>query len=149
MRAWRIVHRNFSQMDGEGSSRHPGRWNGPGQRTIYAGTSFAIAMLERLCYTATGRVPKVDVCLEIDIPDRLIETFDPVAFPGWDRPRSSVARSFGIRWHAQLRSVALRVPSAVTKLDWNLVLNRDHPDFAAVSWAPPWPVRWDARLFLR
>lgn len=149
MKAWRIVHRSFSKMDGEGSARHPGRWNGPGQRTIYAGGSFAIAMLERLCYAGIGRIPKTDVCLEIDLPDALVEVFDPVDHPGWDRARSSVAKSFGVRWHAQTRSAVLRVPSAVTKVDWNLVLNPDHPDFRAISWTPARPVKWDSRLFLR
>jgi RES domain-containing protein len=149
MQAWRIVPRNFSRMDGEGSARFPGRWNGPGQRTIYAGGSFAIAMLERLCYAGIGRIPRTDVCLQIDVPDALVETFDRESRPGWDRPRSSVAKAFGVRWHAQARCVALRVPSAVTKVDWNLVLNPEHPDFAAVSWKPPQPVRWDPRLFRR
>jgi RES domain-containing protein len=149
MQAWRIVHRNFAQMDGEGSARHPGRWNGPGQRTIYAGGSFAIAMLERLCYTGIGRVPATDVWLGIEVPDSMVEVFDPAVNPGWDRARSAVAKAFGVKWHAQGRSAALRVPSAVTKIDWNLVVNPEHPDFAAISWSAPQPVRWDSRLFRR
>jgi RES domain-containing protein len=147
MKAWRISHRAYARMDGSGAATYPGRWNGPGQRAIYCGTSFAIALLERLCYAAVGRVPKTDVYIEIEIPEAAVERFDPAAHSGWERPRSAVAKSFGVKWLAGLRSAALLVPSVVTRMDWNVVLNPAHPDFAAISWSPPQPFTWDRRLF--
>jgi RES domain-containing protein len=149
MKAWRISHRAYSTMDGVGAATYPGRWNGPGQHAVYCGTSFAITLLERLCYSAIGRVPTTDVYVEIDIPDRLVERFDPANHPGWERTRSAVAKTFGVRWLAGGRSAALLVPSSVTRIDWNVVLNPAHPDFATVSWTAARPVLWDRRLFVR
>ena len=149
MQAWRIAHRAFPITDGSGSARHPGRWNGPNQRAIYCGASFAIALLERLCYAALGRVPDAAMCVEIDIPDMLVEHFDPATHPGWERPRSAVAQTFGMRWITSRRSAALAVPSAVTRRDRNIVLNPDHPDFARVTWSAPEAAFWDRRLFER
>jgi|SRR5206468_2416954 len=136
-------------MDGRGAALYPGRWNGPGQRALYCGTSFAITLLERLCYSGMGRVPRTDVYVEIEVGDTRIERFDPAINVGWERPRSTVAKTFGVTWLASLRSLALMVPSAVTRIDWNVVLNPEHPDFATISWSPPRPVRWDRRLFSR
>jgi RES domain-containing protein len=149
LKAWRIAHRAFPIMDGAGAASFPGRWNAAGQPAIYCGGSFAITMLERLCYAALGRTPTTDVYVEIDIPDHVVERFDPRAHRGWHRPQSTVAKAFGRNWLAQRRSAALIVPSAVTRLDFNVVLNPEHPDFSMISWTRTRPVDWDMRLFAR
>lgn len=106
-------------------------------------------MLECLCYSGLGRIPISDVYIEIEIPERLIERFDPEASPGWDEAASPVAKAFGVRWFAEMRSAALLVPSAVTRLDWTVVINQNHPDFAELSWTEPRHLAWDRRLFAR
>jgi RES domain-containing protein len=149
MKAYRIGSGRHPVFDGAGASLHPGRWNEANQRVIYCGASFAIAMLERLCYAALGRVPRNDRFIEADVPNGLIEVFDDAMHEGWDEPDSSLARQFGGRWHRERRSVALLVPSAVTKIDRNLVINQDHPNFARISTGEELPVWWDRRLFAR
>ena len=44
---------------------------------------------------------------------------------------------------------ALLVPSVVTRIDRNLVLNQDHPNFGEIDVGPEHAVVWDRRLFLR
>jgi RES domain-containing protein len=39
------------------------------------------------------------------------------------------------------------VPSVVTRLDRNVLINQDHPAFTAITCTAPAPVVWDARLF--
>jgi RES domain-containing protein len=150
MRAYRIGSGGHPVFDGTGASLYGGRWNDPRQRVVYCSASFAIAMLERLCYAALGRLPDGDRYVEVDVPDDSIEIFDETAHPGWDASGSTaVARIFGSRWWQERRSVALLVPSVVTKIDRNLVLNQDHPDFGRLGTGPERPVHWDRRLFLR
>lgn len=149
MRAYRIGSGNHPVFDATGASLSPGRWNEAHQRVIYCGVSFAIALLERLCYAALGRVPAGDRYIEVTVPDELVETFDETRHPGWDRTGSEVARAFGSRWWRERRSLALMVPSAVTKIDRNLVINADHPAFGRVAAGPEETVAWDRRLFLR
>lgn len=149
MRAYRIGSGAHPVFDGTGASLYPGRWNAPRQRVVYCGASFAIAMLERLCYAALGRLPAGDRYVEVDVPDDSVEVFDEALHPGWDVPGSAVARGFASAWWRERRSAALLVPSAVTKIDRNLVLNQDHPDFARLRVGPEKPVPWDRRLFLR
>ena len=149
MRAYRIGSGTHPIFNGAGASRYPGRWNTARQRVVYCGGSFAIAMLERLCYSALGRIPGQDRYVEVDVPDALIEVFEAAAHPGWEAPDYAVARTFGRRWWQERRSAALLVPSAVTKIDQNLVLNQDHPEFGGISAGPEQAVDWDRRLFRR
>ena len=41
----------------------------------------------------------------------------------------------------------LLVPSVVARVERNLVINADHPEFARVTVGLETPVWWDARLF--
>ncbi|CAG4884763.1 protein of unknown function [Georgfuchsia toluolica] len=40
----------------------------------------------------------------------------------------------------------LVLPSVVSKLDFNAVVNCSHPDFGALKPSAPQPVEWDKRL---
>lgn len=81
-----------------------------------------------------------DVSREVTARDRLA---------GWDDPFDvSVAQAFGAAWLRERRSAVLIVPSVVTGgLDWNAVVNPDHPEAAAITVGPETPVRLDPRLF--
>jgi RES domain-containing protein len=85
----------------------------------------------------------------VTVPDELVEVFDEAENPGWQSPASEAARQFGSRWWGERRSVALLVPSAVTGIDRNLVLNADHPEFGQIIAGLEQPVVWDRRLFIR
>lgn len=148
MKVWRIAGTRHPVFDGTGAALYPGRWNGRGQGVIYCGSSFAIALLERLCYTALGRAPRGDRYVEVDLPSDAVETFDAAAHPGWERPNSDVALAFGRAWLLERRSLALRVPSAVTRIDWNVVINADHPDMGVLAVSDERPFDWDVRLFV-
>jgi hypothetical protein len=83
------------------------------------------------------------------VPDALIEHLDEHRVPGWGSPASPIAREAGDRWLDEARSAALTVPSVVTRIDRNLLLNPAHPSFAEIAVGPELPVAWDHRLFRR
>lgn len=149
MKAYRIGSGAYPVFDGTGAALKGGRWNAPNQRVVYAGGSFAIALLERLCYTALGRVPTSDRFVEIEIPDDMVEGFEEHGHPGWDAPGSEVAAGFGAAWWREQRSAVLSVPSVVTRIDRNLVINEQHPDLHRIAVGPEQVLRWDPRLFRR
>jgi RES domain-containing protein len=149
VRVFRIGSGLHPVFDGEGVRRHGGRWNSAGRAVIYCGASFAIAMLERLVYAAIGTVPAGDRWVEADLPDTFAAHLDEADLPGWKAPESAPARTFGDRWLAEGRSVALIVPSAVTLIDRNVVINPVHRDYPQIIPGPERPVAWDGRLFQR
>jgi RES domain-containing protein len=103
-------------------------------------------MLERLAQTGTGRIPKNQVAVVIDIPNDLTIEHAPFdhAIPALPLNDS---RAFGDRWLAEQRSVVLTVPSAVSPYERNLLINPAHPDCGRISYREPEPVLWDQRLF--
>lgn len=75
------------------------------------------------------------------------EVVDVESVPGWHLPESPSARRFGHDWYVQRRSAILLVPSVVTRMERNVIINADHPEFAMLQAGSETSVRWDERLF--
>jgi len=125
------------------------RWNSPGRRVIYAAETYAGALLEVLVH-ASGSVPKHHGYVRIEIPAGVeIEEARAAEVPRWDAPSYEAARAFGDRWYDERRTAVLLVPSLVTTVERNVLLNQEHPEFARIRAGEPAPVRWDTRLWRR
>jgi len=125
------------------------RWNSPGRRVIYAAETYAGALLEMLVH-ASGNVPRSQGFIEITIPSGLrIEVAGPDDVPDWDAASSAAARGFGNKWYDERRTAVLIVPSVVTRVETNILINQEHRDFALIRASPPRPVRWDERLWTK
>lgn len=150
MRLWRIATGAHAIWSGEGARLFGQRWNPPGLPAIYAGTSFAVCLLEILVHANRKTPPSAARYVEAVIPDDVSrEVFDPVLLPGWDNPRDpSIAQAFGRAWIEDRRSALLLVPSVVTGgRDTNGVVNPEHPDAARIEVGPEIAVALDRRLF--
>ena len=147
LRAFRIADMRHTIFDGMGAMLHGARWNSPGRRVVYASESYAGALLEILAH-ASGSVPRSQGYIEIEIPAGLsIEEVTPGDLPQWDSPSFETARTFGDRWYDERRTPVLMVPSVATRIERNILMNQEHPDFARIRASQPLPVRWDERLW--
>ena len=149
VRAFRIADRRHLIFDGAGSYLHGARWTSKGRRVIYAGETYAGALLEILVHLNLREVPLPHVCIEVTVPSlELIEQVEPDRIPGWDRADLSASREFGDRWYAERRTPVLFVPAVVTQgIEHNVLLNQEHPLFSSIFAGPPADVNWDERLF--
>jgi RES domain-containing protein len=148
LRAYRIADMRHAIFDGTGAMLHGARWNSPGRRVIYAAETYAGALLEILVH-ASGGVPKSQGYIEIDIPAALeIEQIEPDEVPHWNAQSYETARAFGNRWYDERRSPVLLVPSVVTQVERNVLINQEHSDFPLIRASQPLLVRWDARLWV-
>jgi RES domain-containing protein len=147
IRAFRIADMRHTIFDGTGAMLYGARWNSPGRRVIYAAETYAGALLEILVH-ASGSVPRSQGYVEIDIPAGVsIEVIPAQDVPGWDTPSFEEARELGDRWYDERRTPVLIVPSVVTRVEGNVLINQEHPDFALIQASPPMAVRWDERLW--
>lgn len=148
MRLWRIAGASYKVWSGEGARQHGARWNPPGLPAIYTGTSYAIAALEILVHANAGSLPKTLRYIEADVPDPLsAERVDTARLDEWCAPDITAAREFGRTWLLERRSLVLLVPSVVTRgLDWNAMVNPQHPDFPAIAVSAEAQAAWDPRL---
>jgi len=145
--AYRIADARHPVFDGTGASLIAGRWNSPGRAVIYASLSYAGAMLERLVHAGTGRIPKNQKAVIIEIGPRVaVEHWTAEQLPaGWDAPDCIDSRSLGDAWVDGVRSAVLIVPSAVAKYEQNLLINPAHPHFKWVVASKPEAVIWGSK----
>jgi RES domain-containing protein len=144
--AWRIADSRYPLFDGSGAARYGARWNSAGRRVIYAAETYAGALLEVLVHSGAGRIPRTQAFIEITIP-RGVSIEETAGPRGWDSAGAQASRAFGDAWYDSRRSCVLLVPSIVTRIERNVVINQDHPEFAKIRASRPRPVRWDERLF--
>jgi RES domain-containing protein len=134
-------------FDATGSRLAPGRWNTDSSPLIYASEHYSTAMLEILANGA-GRFPLNQHFIQITIPNGVTyEMLNPAHLPGWDAKKASVSQSYGEAWQTSRRSLLLLVPSIVARMELNVLINPEHPEFPHVTHSLHQPVWWDQRLF--
>jgi RES domain-containing protein len=151
MRFWRICRRRYAAdaASGEGARLYGGRWNRRGVSVVYASTSLALAAVETFVNLEPNLQPADLVFVEGEIPDALeISKLDLKALPShWHESRDESLRRFGDEWIHAGKTVAMQVPSAAVRGEWNLLLNPAHRDFRKIKFREPIPFNFDIRMF--
>ena len=150
MQVWRLVKTKYahSAFTGDGARLHGGRWNSVGTAAVYGSDSAALAVLEVLVHLHDSRPLASYSMVTATVPNALIETVDAASLPdGWDAfPVAAAVQAFGDAWLRGKRRLALKVPSAVVRDGFNVLINPAHKGFARIEVAPPRPYTFDARL---
>lgn len=150
MRAWRIASRSYAHtaFTGEGAARSPGRWNRLGVPVVYLAEHLSTGILEVLVHVDDRAHLAAFVAIEVEIPDPHVEELSELP-PDWRQlpePYPESTQRLGSEWALSLRSLALRVPSAVVPSEFNLLLNPRHPAMSEVRVGQPQPLFLDPRL---
>jgi len=104
-------------------------------------------MLEKLV-NGSGRLPPNQHYVEITIPSGIsYEVLDTAALPDWHLGSGAASKPFGDTWQQSRRSLILIVPSVVARVEHNILINPEHPDFPKIKYGLHQPVWWDSRLF--
>ena len=134
----------------EGARRVAGRWHRVGDEVIYASEHYSTALLEKLVY-CNGVLPPNQHFVEATIPAGVsYEVVTADILPDWAHPNCVSAQAFAADWYREGRSAILVVPSAVARMERNIVINVGHEDFKGrnIEVGLEVPVRWDERLFV-
>jgi len=135
-----------------GSTFEPGRWHRTppeGKSVVYAGASRALCQLEKRVH-CNGVQPRNQALLRLDLPDDvvLLDIRSLESLPANWRADELWTQSAGVTWRASGASLGLWVPSAVEPDESNILLNPDHPQYAAVTITVERnPFRFDQRMF--
>jgi RES domain-containing protein len=150
MHVWRLFPGRFrdSAFTGVGGLYAARRWNHLGTPMVYTATSRALAALEFFVNLEPNDAPDDLLIAEAAIPDECFEILKLKELPrNWRGLNNGRCRDLGSKWATSLRSLALKVPSAVVDGDWNALLNPKHPEFAKVAIGSVKPFRFDERMF--
>ena len=141
-------------LSGYGASLNGQRWNSKGTEVIYAAESRALACSEVAVHLPLGILPKDYYMVEIEIPDGLpvkilVEKDLPKGW-GWNAlPALPISRRIGDEMIKHNKLLALGVPSAVVKGDYNYIINPRHADFHKIKIITTTPFPFDSRLFFK
>ncbi|MBP7141703.1 MAG: RES domain-containing protein [Opitutaceae bacterium] len=153
MVAWRICksRHQATALSGEGAAKFPGRWNSAGHRIIYLGESRSLAALETLVHVEDLTLLSAIAWIAIPVSfDESLVSIPKVLPSDWHvSPPATATRQFGDQWIDERRSVVLRVPSVVTKGEFNYLINPAHPDFRRIKVGTPESFRFDKRISRR
>lgn len=151
MKLFRIIQTQHlaTAWSGVGAQLYGGRWNPPGRPVVYTTTSISLAILEILVHLQNSMLMRSYTLLSIDVPEALLDTLEVSELAAdWRSPSppDSTQRQ-GETWLVEGSYVGLKVPSVIVPAEYNVLLNPQHPAFAALlSSVQREPMMFDPRL---
>jgi RES domain-containing protein len=141
---WRLSRIIYQDLSGMGGLHFRGRWNEAELPIVYTSSSQSLSVLERRVHSI--RQPEDDVSIQIELPDDAIEHLPPLP-AGWEED-FQITRSIGMSWLRSVRSLSLRVPSAIVD-EYNYLINPKHSGIEDVRIVSVTPFHYDQRLFAK
>ena len=151
MQIWRICRERFAgeAFSGIGARRFGGRWNSPGVPMVYASTSLSLAAIELFVHLEPNLQPDDLVSIAATLP--LGEPAQRLGLgklpPAWWTDDFEPLRAIGDAWIRDKTSLAIEVPSAALRSEWNVLVNPLHPALSEITVEKPQPFHFDARMF--
>lgn len=151
MLVWRICRESHAAtaFSGEGARLVGGRWNSMGVPMAYASDSLALAALELFVHIGPlNEAPADLVAVQAQVPvDPQANLATLAKMPADWRFEEELSRRAGDRWLREKQAVAVRVPSVVVDVEWNVLINPEHPEFVGLKIVQQRPFRFDGRMF--
>jgi RES domain-containing protein len=151
MLIWRICKARYADeaFSGLGARRFGGRWNTPGVPMVYASSSLALAAIELFVHLEPNLQPDDLVSIAATLPaGEPAQRIEPDQLPaGWWTDDFEPLRAVGDKWIREKSSLAVEVPSAALRVEWNVLVNPLHPAIAEIKVEEPQAFHFDARMF--
>ncbi len=151
MQAYRLSREKYaSTLSGKGAAIRGARWNGIGVEIIYTASNRSLAMAEVAVHLTLATIPDDYLILTIYLPDdiflqKLTEKDLP---PDWNTfPHPASTQAIGNKFIAENKYCVLQIPSAVTKGDYNLLINPHHSEFSKIKTVEMEKFPFDRRIF--
>lgn len=116
---------------GYGAKEAGGRWNSVGTSMVYVSETASLTMLETLVHLRAAQIMDYFTLLSIEVPDDQIQKANMQEIPDhWaDEEAPPELAAYGDAWCFTKASIALQVPSALSPVEYNYLLNPEHPAF--------------------
>lgn len=147
MIVWRICSRKYraSAFSGVGGLYVPGRWHPQGYKIVYTAESLALASLEIFVHLESNNAPLV--AIKAEIPDQLAMAKVGRLPNNWQEVSTyPLLQKIGQDWLISKKTPVLQVPSSIVPVEYNYLLNPQHPDLQ-VTLEPPIEFKFDRRMW--
>ena len=119
---------------GQGAKEAGGRWNSVGTAMVYTSEAASLTMLETLVHLHAANLLDSFTLLSVEVPNELIQEIKRESLPdNWMASEApSVLAEMGDQWTRSGEAVALRIPSALSPVEYNFLLNPAHPEYPLI-----------------
>jgi RES domain-containing protein len=116
---------------------------------VYVSATLALALVETLVHIPSGVLPAY-TAVPIEFDDSMVTKLGAKDLPtDWrSDPASGSTKAIGDAWALAAKSAVLKVPSVIVPIEWNYLLNPNHPDFARIRIGTAMRFPFDPRLRL-
>lgn len=153
MKLFRLSKLKYSKdLSGKGAELAGGRWNSKGTPMLYTSQSLALSTTEVAVHVPLGILPKGYYAITYEVPTSVnIQEISMEDLPeDWKSiPHSHSTQQIGDLFISSLKSLILKVPSAVIQGDFNFLINPTHQDLAKIHISDIQKYEFDERLFYR
>jgi RES domain-containing protein len=150
MIVYRLARKDRTGLDGKGAALYPGRWNEENIPCLYTSESPSLAQLEVMVNVDDWKIfVAIRYCvMHMEVPDQEMRIVTSGQLPvGWDRSvHSAKTKKFGGTLLNDPTMLAFAVPSAISKLEKNVIINPRARKFHLVRLVNVTPFEFDERL---
>jgi len=151
MHIFRLTKNKYGTvLSGKGAAMFGERWNSKGNEIIYTAENRSLAMAEVAVHLMIGTLPSNYEMLTIFVPSSIkVREIKLNELPeNWNAfPHPKATQKIGDEFILENKYCLLKVPSVVTKGDFNILINPHHPDFKKIKVITSEPFPFDRRLF--
>jgi len=132
------------------ASGNSARWNSKRIEMLYFASTRSLACLENVVHRNPIELSLKFKVTVVEIPTDLVQDLNINTLPNnWyltDISAYNLCRTLGDNWILSKSTLALKVPSAIIKNEYNFLLNPNHPDFVKVKTVDTEPFYFDPRI---
>jgi len=136
-------------MTGAGAALYPGRWNTKGTPVIYTASAASLAILESWVQHKNEALMQHYSIMSVEFDPKLVTTFDlkeSKLEKDWrKKPQTVAAQQYAdmkLKTH-----LILEVPSVITPVETNYIINPNHPEFNQLKFGKPEHFEFDYRMY--
>lgn len=152
MEVFRLVRSKYAgNLSGMGAALRGARWNSIGVELLYTASNRSLAMAEVAVHLTLATLPPDFKMVTIEIPDDIsLMQLEIADLPlNWNAfPHFKSTQSIGDGFVQEGACCILRLPSVVTRGDYNVLINPHHADFQRIRMVSTEPFPFDKRIFV-
>lgn len=151
MDVFRLSREKFAKsLSGKGAAMKGARWNSVGVEMIYTASNRSLAMAEVAVHFTLATIPIDYMMTTIFIPDDIpLQKLNTTDLPiNWNTfPHLKITQTIGDKFIYDNQFCILEIPSAVTKGDFNILINPNHIAFKRIKILSNEKFPFDKRIF--
>ena len=151
MKVYRLTPKKYAtDLSGMGAKLYGGRWNRVGVSILYTSENLSLSVLENIVHINNPTFLPTFQAITIEIPDSFKEYFTDDFPDNWQEQEGfENLRELTDDFVEKREFLSMKVPSAIIDVEYNFLINPQHPLSKKIEIINQQDFSFDQRLFSR